>query len=75
MVYLCTLFGEFMELEVLGTIASILVLNPEIVKQEGKKLKVVYTPLHGTGNTIAEKRTPSLTERWQWSTTWSSLQR
>ena len=32
-----------------------LVLNPDIVKQEGKKLKVVYTPLHGTGNTIAER--------------------
>ena len=31
------------------------VLNPEIMKEEGKKLKVVYTPLHGTGNTIAEK--------------------
>ena len=31
------------------------VLNPEIMKQEGKKLKVVYTPLHGTGNTIAER--------------------
>jgi len=32
-----------------------LVLNPEIVKEEGKKLKVVYTPLHGTGNTIVER--------------------
>ena len=32
-----------------------LVLNPEIVKNEGKNLKVVYTPLHGTGNTIAER--------------------
>ncbi len=31
------------------------ILNPEIVKEQGKKLKVVYTPLHGTGNTIAEK--------------------
>ena len=31
------------------------VLNPEIVKEEGKTLKVVYTPLHGTGNTIAER--------------------
>ena len=30
------------------------VLNPEIMKEEGKKLKVVYTPLHGTGNTIVE---------------------
>ena len=32
-----------------------LVLNPEIVKEEGKSLKVVYTPLHGTGNMIAER--------------------
>ncbi len=27
-----------------------LVVQPEIVKEVGKKLKVVYTPLHGTGN-------------------------
>lgn len=26
------------------------VLNPEIIKEVGKDLKVVYTPLHGTGN-------------------------
>ncbi len=32
-----------------------LILNPEIVKEQGKKLKVVYTPLHGTGNMVAEK--------------------
>ena len=32
-----------------------LVLNPDIMKEEGKELKVVYTPLHGTGNTIAER--------------------
>lgn len=31
------------------------VLNPEIVKEQGKELKVVYTPLHGTGNMIAER--------------------
>ena len=31
------------------------VLNPDIVRKEGKSLKVVYTPLHGTGNTIAER--------------------
>lgn len=37
------------------TVLKSLVLNPEIVKQEGKKLKVVYTPLHGTGNTVAER--------------------
>ena len=32
-----------------------LVLNPDVVKEQGKTLKVVYTPLHGTGNTIAER--------------------
>ena len=32
-----------------------LVLNPDVVKEQGKQLKVVYTPLHGTGNTIAER--------------------
>ena len=32
-----------------------LVLNPETMRNEGKKLKVVYTPLHGTGNQIAER--------------------
>ena len=37
------------------TVLKKAVLNPEIMKEEGKKLKVVYTPLHGTGNTIAEK--------------------
>jgi len=31
------------------------VLSPEIVKKQGKDLKVVYTPLHGTGNTIAQR--------------------
>lgn len=31
------------------------VINPEIVKEQGKKLKVVYTPLHGTGNTVAKR--------------------
>ena len=31
------------------------VLNPDIMKEQGKKIKIVYTPLHGTGNTIAEK--------------------
>ena len=31
------------------------ILNPEIVKEQGKDIKVVYTPLHGTGNTVAER--------------------
>lgn len=31
------------------------ILNPEIVKEQGEDLKIVYTPLHGTGNTIVER--------------------
>lgn len=31
------------------------IINPQIVREQGKELKVVYTPLHGTGNTVAEK--------------------
>ena len=31
------------------------ILNPEVVKKNGKDLKIVYTPLHGTGNTVAER--------------------
>ena len=31
------------------------ILNSEIVEKEGKELKIVYTPLHGTGNTIVER--------------------
>ncbi|MBQ3414130.1 MAG: phospho-sugar mutase [Clostridia bacterium] len=31
------------------------ILNPEIMKEQGKDLKVVYTPLHGTGNTVVER--------------------
>ena len=31
------------------------VLNKDTMKKQGEKLKVVYTPLHGTGNTVIEK--------------------
>lgn len=31
------------------------IINPQIVTEQGKTLKVVYTPLHGTGNTIVER--------------------
>ena len=27
-----------------------LVIHPEIVGEQGKNIKIVYTPLHGTGN-------------------------
>ena len=32
-----------------------LVLNPEIIKQQADKLKIVYTPLHGTGNVPVQR--------------------
>lgn len=31
------------------------VLNPEIVREQGEKLKVVYTPLHGAGNEMVQR--------------------
>ena len=30
------------------------VLNPNAIKEVGKDIKIVYTPLHGTGNTLVE---------------------
>ncbi len=31
------------------------VLNPEIIKEQSKKLKIVYTPLHGAGNEMVQR--------------------
>ena len=31
------------------------VLNPEIIKEQGKNLKIVYTPLHGAGNVMVQR--------------------
>ena len=49
---LFNVIGTEMDNEYISVLKS-KILNPEIVKEQGKKLKVVYTPLHGTGNTIA----------------------
>ncbi len=46
--------GKEMDDKYIDTVKN-LVLNPEVVKEQGKKLKVVYTPLHGTGSTVAER--------------------
>ena len=51
---LFNIIGKEMDDKYIETLKS-LILNPEIVKEQGKDLKVVYTPLHGTGNTIAER--------------------
>ena len=46
--------GTEMDDKYINTLKS-LILNPEIVREEGKKLKIVYTPLHGTGNTVTSR--------------------
>lgn len=51
---LFNIIGKEMDNKYLDVLKS-KVLNPEIVKEQGKTLKVVYTPLHGTGNTVAER--------------------
>ena len=51
---LFNIVGKEMDDKYINILKS-LIINPEIVKEQGKNLKVVYTPLHGTGNTIAER--------------------
>ena len=51
---LFNIIGKEMDDKYLNILKS-KVLNPEIMKKQGKELKVVYTPLHGTGNTIAQR--------------------
>ena len=51
---LFNIVGTEMDNKYINTLKA-LILNPEIVKEQGKSLKVVYTPLHGTGNTVAER--------------------
>ena len=46
---LYNVIGKAMDKLYLSTIKK-QVLNPEIIKEVGKDLKIVYTPLHGTGN-------------------------
>ena len=48
------MIGTEMDDKYLNVLKS-LVLNPEIVREQGKDLKIVYTPLHGTGNTVTER--------------------
>ena len=50
---LFNIIGKEMDDKYLNTLKKA-VLNPEIIKEQGKELKIVYTPLHGTGNTVTE---------------------
>lgn len=51
---LYNVIGKEMDDKYIDTIKKC-VLNPEIVKEQGKELKVVYTPLHGTGSRLAKR--------------------
>ena len=51
---LLTIIGEEVDSEYLENIKSVTV-NPELVKEMSKKMKLVYTPLHGTGKMIGER--------------------
>ena len=46
---LYNIIGEDIDIKYIQTLKN-LVLNPEIIKNNAKNLKIVYTPLHGTGN-------------------------
>ncbi len=48
------IIGTEMDDKYLSKLES-LILNPNIIKEQGKDIKVVYTPLHGTGNTVVER--------------------
>ena len=51
---LLTIIGKEMDDKYIETLKKS-ILNPEILQKQGKNLTIVYTPLHGTGNTVAER--------------------
>ena len=51
---LLTIIGKEMDDKYIETLKKS-ILNPEILQKQGKNLSIVYTPLHGTGNTVAER--------------------
>ena len=51
---LYNVIGKEIDDKYINTLKSC-VLNPEIVREQGKRLKVVYTPLHGAGNEMVQR--------------------
>ncbi len=51
---LLTIIGEDVDSEYLENVKSVTV-NPTLVKEMSKEMKLVYTPLHGTGKMIGER--------------------
>ncbi|NLR10113.1 MULTISPECIES: phospho-sugar mutase [Lactobacillaceae] len=48
------IIGENVDQPYLKNVASV-TINPELVKTVGKTMKLIYTPLHGTGKVIGER--------------------
>ena len=46
--------GEDIDNEYMDVLEK-LVLNKDVINKSGKDMKIVYTPLHGTGNTVTER--------------------
>lgn len=46
---LLTMIGEGMDKKYIDALKT-LIMNKEVIAEQGDKLKIVYTPLHGTGN-------------------------
>ena len=46
---LLTMIGEEIDTKYMEELKK-LVLNPDVIREQAKSLKIVYTPLHGTGN-------------------------
>ena len=51
---LLTIIGEDVDSEYLKNVKKVTV-NPELVKEMSKEMKLVYTPLHGTGKMLGER--------------------
>lgn len=48
------LLGEEMDQKYLAAVKTV-TINPELIAQHGKDLKIVYTPLHGTGEMMVRR--------------------
>lgn len=51
---LITIIGEEVDIAYLKEVKAV-TINPSLVEEMGKTLKLIYTPLHGTGKMLGEK--------------------
>ncbi|KRM13594.1 phosphoglucomutase [Paucilactobacillus suebicus DSM 5007 = KCTC 3549] len=49
-----TIIGDDVDQDYLANVKTV-TINPELAKEEGKDMKLVFTPLHGTGQMLGEK--------------------